>query len=138
MHVRLSILAIVAICSAALGCSTSPEALQESGSAARAEKNYSENYQEIYRRVAGGANRCSTANMSAYSSFKVDAQLYNELGFGEVNLSLQNFGTHNYYWQARIEKSGSGSKLKVVSGNSLGKGIALAQVVRWADGGQGC
>lgn len=119
------------------GCSTSSGDLDASKSAVRSEKRYSENYQAVYRRLADTARRCqSTAGTAA---FTVDAQLYNELGFGEVTMSLVSaLYPRNYYWKAKVEKAGSGSKVSIVSGNTLAQGRTLDQIGRWADGDTNC
>lgn len=128
---------IAALALVLAGCSTSSGDLEASKSAARSEKNYSENYQAVYRRLADTARRCqSTAGTAA---FTVDAQLYNELGFGEITLSLVSaLYPRNYYWKAKVEKAGSGSRLSVVSGNTLAQERTLADVIRWASGDQKC
>jgi len=63
------------------GCSSTPGDLEKSTSAVRDSKNYTENYQEVYRRFVGTARRCSTSTGS-HVSFEVDADLYSELGYG--------------------------------------------------------
>lgn len=119
------------------GCSTSSESLESSKSAVRSEKRYAENYQEVYRRISTTAKRCQqTAGTAA---FNVDAQLYNELGFGEITLSLVSaLYPRNYYWKAKVEREGSGSKVSIVSGNTLAQGSTLRQVERWAGGDTNC
>jgi hypothetical protein len=118
------------------GCSTKPTDL---AAKTKAEVHtYSENYQEIYRRVASTAKRCQSGNVNAYASYDVDAELYSELGYGEVSMSLVNVGTRNYFWTAKIEKAGTGSKLTVNSGNTLASGSNQKSVVRWASGDENC
>jgi hypothetical protein len=68
----------------------------------------------------------------------VDAQLYNELGYGEIAYSMINAGVRNYYWKAKIEKVGTGSKATIYSGNTLNNATWLNKVVSWADGRTGC
>lgn len=99
---------------------------------------YSENYQEIYRRVASEARLCYRGSVGAYASAEVDANLYSDLGYGEVQNSVINYGTHNYYWTAKIEKNGSGSKMTINAGNTLSASATTATLQRWASGGTGC
>lgn len=99
---------------------------------------YTENYQEIYRRVYSVSTRCKAGNISAYGSMEVDAQLYNELGYGELTLSLSNLGTRNYYWTAKIERDGEGSKMTVNSGNTLAASKLKQDAFRWAKGDEKC
>ena len=119
-------------------CSSTPESLEGSKTAVRAERSYAENYQEVYRRVSSLAKRCATASTGSYTSLEVDAELYSELGYGEVTHYLSNLGAKNYYWKAKITKTGSGSHLSIVSGNTLAQGRTLSGVLRWADGDQAC
>jgi hypothetical protein len=75
-------LIVVAAALALSGCSTSPAQLEE-----KAQPNtqvYSENYQEIYRRVSGPAKRCIAGNIGAYASMAVDADLFSDLGYGQA------------------------------------------------------
>ncbi|AII27770.1 hypothetical protein B9J07_12900 [Sinorhizobium sp. LM21] len=119
------------------GCSTSSGDLEANKSAARSVTSYNENYQAVYRRLADTARRCqSTAGTAA---FTVDAQLYNELGFGEITLSLVSaLYPRNYYWKAKVEKAGSGSKVSIVSGNTLAQDRTLRQIEGWAAGDTSC
>jgi len=55
-----------------------------------------------------------------------------------VSLSLQDYGARNYYWKVKIQKSGSGTILSAVSGNTLAQSRTLKTIMRWADGDQGC
>ena len=119
-------------------CVTSTEKLEKSSSTLTAERTYSENYQEIYRRVSGEAKRCMAVNMLLYSSMEVDAELYTELGFGEVTWSLINIGVRNYFMKVKIEKMGTGSKLTIASGNTLNKQGVINRVLLWAGGGKDC
>ncbi len=117
-------------------CSTTPDDLEKSTSAVRDAKHYSENYQEVYRRLSSTARRCQSTAGSA--AFTVDAQLYNELGYGEITMSMVSIYPRNYYWKAKVEKDGAGSRVSVVSGNTLAQGRTLADVIRWADGDGSC
>lgn len=99
---------------------------------------YAENYQEIYRRVASEARLCYRGSVGAYASAEVDANLYSDLGYGEVQNSVINYGTHNYYWTAKIEKDGDGSKMTINAGNTLSASATTATLQRWASGGTGC
>lgn len=118
-------------------CSSTPEALEKDTKAASSSKSYSQNYQEIYRRVYGVASRCMVASNSS-TQFAVDAQLYTELGFGEITQSLVTPYGRNYYLKVKIEKAGSGSRMTVQSGNTLMQGATLRKVFAWADGGTSC
>lgn len=118
------------------GCSTTPADLE--AKTVPATQTYAENYQEIYRRVATTAKRCFSANMGAYASMAVDSEIYSELGYGEITLSLINMGTRNYYLMVRVEKQPAGSRLTVRSGNTLASERYRDLVLRWAGGDQNC
>lgn len=118
------------------GCSSTPAELE--AKSAPAVQSYSENYQEIYRRVSTTAKRCESGNVSAMASLAVDAELYSELGYGEISRSLINYGVRNYYWTARIERAGTGSKMTVRAGNTVNNPSMISNVIRWAGGDQTC
>jgi hypothetical protein len=117
-------------------CSTTPADLETKTEAAT--HVYAENYQEIYRRVSTVAKRCVAGNIGAHASMAVDADFYPELGYGDITMSLINWGARNYYWSAKIEKNGTGSKMTVHSGNTLASESAKSTIVRWADGDTAC
>ena len=120
----------------ASGCSTTPKDLE--AKAAPVSQTFPENYQEIYRRTSSAAKRCMAANMGAYASMAVDSELYPDLGYGEVTVSLIDMGIRNYYLSARIEKANSGARLIIHSGNTLGSEAATGNLLRWASGDEGC
>lgn len=129
---------VVAVCATMLlpGCSSTPADLE--AKAAPIVQTYSENYQEIYRRVSTTAKRCFAGNVGAYASFAVDSELYSELGYGELTLSLINMGTRNYYVSARVDKQPTGSKLTVRSGNTMASEKYKTLILGWAGGDQNC
>jgi hypothetical protein len=55
-------------------CSSTPADLE--AKAPPIVQTYTENYQEIYRRVSTTAKRCFAGNVGAYASFAVDSELY--------------------------------------------------------------
>jgi hypothetical protein len=118
------------------GCSTTPADLETKS--IPVVQTYSENYQEIYRRVSTTAKRCLAANVGAYASFAVDSELYSDLGYGEMTLSLINMGTRNYYLSARVDKQPAGSRMTVRSGNTLAAERYASLVMSWAGGDQSC
>jgi hypothetical protein len=126
----------VAIALALGACSTTPADLETKSTPVV--QTYSENYQEIYRRVSTTAKRCLAANVGAYASFAVDSELYSDLGYGELTLSLINMGTRNYYMSARIDKQPVGSRMTVRSGNTLAAERYTSLVQGWANGDQNC
>jgi hypothetical protein len=134
----MRVLGIAAICAASLlaGCSTTPADLEAKTTPII--QTYPDNYQEIYRRVSTNAKRCYARNTSSYSSMAVDADLYPDLGYGDVTLSLVNTITRNYYLSVHIEKQPTGSKLTVRSGNTLAAGSYIDRIEAWAHGDDTC
>jgi hypothetical protein len=118
------------------GCSSTPAELEAKSTPLV--QTYPDNYQEIYRRVSTTAKRCFATNMGAYASMAVDSELYSELGYGELTLSLIDMGIRNYYPSVRIEKQSAGSKLTVRSGNTPASERYKSLVLSWAGGDQNC
>lgn len=130
MKLRFATFAIAAVIA---GCSTTQQDLKQNASVSRA-IDFKENYQEIYRRVYTNARECMHGGMfMSHASINVDGQLYNELGYGEISIYLDNV-LKNYYATARIEKSGTGAKMIVHAGNSLGSDRTAQQLIDWANG----
>lgn len=117
------------------GCSSTPDDLASKTSPII--QSYNENYQEIYRRVSTTAKRCWAEPVSAQAAMVVDAELYPDLGYGDVAVSLVNWGARNYYVTAKIEKAAQGSRMTLRSGNAIDETRANF-VLRWAAGDQNC
>lgn len=122
----------------AAGCSSTSADLEKKTAATANVQTFSENYQEIYRRILTTAKNCQSGNVSAYASYDVEGQLYNELGYGEITLSMTNVGTKNYFWKAKVEKQDVGARLTVNAGNSLNASQMSNNVLRWAAGDSKC
>jgi hypothetical protein len=118
------------------GCSTTPEALETKSDAAS--QNYSDNYQEVYRRLAGTAGRCITGPGTPVLSMVVEATLHKELGFGEVRFVAIGLVYSNYFVLAKIEKMGPGSRVSVKANNPIISEKLSKMVFRWAGGDQEC
>ncbi len=129
----------LAVCLLLAGCSTTTQDLETKTSTTVSTFSYPDNYQLIFKRVSDEAKRCGTGNLLlSQASLQVDAQLYNELGYGEVSQSMINVGVRNFYWKAKIERAGAGSKMTIYSGNTINNGAAIKRVSAWADGNHGC
>jgi hypothetical protein len=118
------------------GCSTTPEALEAKSDAAS--QNYADDYQEIYRRLAGTARRCITGHDTRALSMAVEADLHKELGFGEVRFVAIGLAYSNYFVSAKIEKIGPGSRVSVKANNPIISERLNKMVFRWAGGDQDC
>lgn len=130
-------IASTALAIALAGCLTTPEALEASKGTVSQTRTYADNYQALYRKVLGPAQRCFAASNGS-TQFQVEAQLYPVLGFGEITDSMSSIYGRNFYIKVKIEKAGSGSKMTVWSGNMLVKRSELETVFSWADGATGC
>lgn len=119
-----------------VACSGTPAELESR--VAPITRDFSENYQEIYRRVSRTATRCWGSARTPYSSLDVDSQLYSELGFGEVAFSQSNMGARTYFVTARVERRDEGSRLILHSGNTLASQRHAATFLRWSDGDEAC
>lgn len=119
-----------------LACSTTPDSL--SAISEPTTRAFKENYQEIYRRTSTTARRCIASNLGPYASLVVDADLYPDLGYGEINVSLINVGVRNYYASSKIERDGLGTKMVVRSGNQLRSDLMTLNLFRWASGNEDC
>lgn len=128
---RAALLAVVLT-----GCATNPDQL--SAVADVETYTFQENYQEIYRRVSSQARMCLSASLGAYASNQIDAQLYPDLGYGEVTYRLSNFGVNNYYFLVKIEKKGDGTLVTSQAGNTLAPGTYMKLVRQWAHGDKAC
>jgi hypothetical protein len=68
----------------------------------------------------------------------IDSELYPDLGYGEITVSLINVGIRNYYTTTRIEKVGTGARMTIRSGNTLASETRTNAMLRWASGDQSC
>jgi hypothetical protein len=112
------------------GCSSTPADLEAKSTATS--QTYTEDYQEIYRRVSITAKRCFAQKVGLYASFAVDSVLSSELGYGQLTLSHINSGRQNYYISVRIEKQAAGSKLTMISDDTSASGRYKDLVLEWA------
>ncbi|NEI70977.1 hypothetical protein GR212_15460 [Rhizobium lusitanum] len=126
--------ALVLACLA--GCSTSSGQLESASGTATQTRKYPDNYQALYRKVLEPAQRCLAGGIS--NRLTVDAQLYPDLGFGEITDSRTSIAGRNYYIKVKISKAGNGSEMTVWSGNTLAKSHDMNLVFSWAEGKTEC
>jgi hypothetical protein len=99
---------------------------------------HAEDYQEIYKRVSTTATRCFAAKAGLYVSSSVETNVFPDLGYGQVTLSTVGRGTKNYYLSVRIEKEPTGSKLTMISDDTVASRRYRELVTMWATGDQTC
>ena len=101
-------------------------------------QTYAEDYQGLFQRVSTTAKRCFASKAGLYRSGAVDADLYSEIGYGQLTLTVNGSGSSNYYVSVRIEKQPTGSKLTMISDN-MGASQRYRELLSgWANGDQNC
>ena len=99
---------------------------------------YAEDYQVLFQRVSATAKRCFASKAGLYRSGTVEADLYADIGYGQMTLAVNGLGSDNYYLSVRIERQPTGSKLTMISDN-LGASQRYRELVSgWANGDQNC
>ena len=69
---------------------------------------------------------------------RVESDLHQDLGFGEVRFVAAGVLYANYYASAKIEKSGNGSRVSVKVNNPLIGERLNNMIFRWAGGDPTC
>ena len=101
-------------------------------------QTYAEDYQGLFQRVSTTAKRCFASKAGLYQSGAIDADLYSDIGYGQLTLTMNAHGHDNYYVSVRIEKQPTGSKLTMISDN-MGASQRYRELVSgWANGDQNC
>src|SRR6267142_392821 len=101
-------------------------------------QTYAQDYQGLFQRVSTTAKRCFASKAGLYRSGAVDADLYSEIGYGQLTLTVNGTGSSNYFVSVRIEKQPTGSKLTMISDN-MGASQRYRELVSgWANGDQNC
>jgi hypothetical protein len=96
------------------GCGASSQAELEKTASHVQTFEFAENYQAIFRRVSISARRCLEEEfLLGGARLAVNAQLYNELGYGEITYHLSHALTPRHLISARIEKTEGGSRMTV-------------------------
>jgi hypothetical protein len=101
-------------------------------------QTYAEDYQTLFQRVSTTAKRCFASKAGLYQSGAVDADLYSEIGYGLLTLTVNGRGGDNYFLSVRIEKQPTGSKLTMLSDNLAASQRYRELVSGWANGDQNC
>jgi hypothetical protein len=117
-----------------VGCASKP--LEEANKPTV--QTYAEDYQGLFQRLSTASKRCFASKAGLYRSVAVDADLYSEIGYGQLTLTLNGRGSDNYYVSVRIEKQPTGSKLTIISDNMAASQRYREFVSGWANGDQNC
>lgn len=127
-----------------LSCSGTPQDLVSKDSSLEISKNFNSGYQEIYRNIVNMSRKCrdghiTTALNPATATFINDADLYSDLGYGEISNRMSYFGTNNFYYHIKVERVQEGtSKVTAWVGNTLAKENLAKSIFHWASGGETC
>ncbi|MGJ4950946.1 hypothetical protein [Bradyrhizobium sp. HKCCYLS20291] len=105
------------------GCSMSPEGLNSRDVADS--RSFSESYEEIFRRLNETGKRCyppgQHVSNPTHGQIESEGELHRDRGFAEFRLVAGSYGIKmNYFVAARIEKSGSGSRVTIRVANPMG------------------
>jgi hypothetical protein len=101
-------------------------------------QTYPEDYQVLFQRVSATAKRCFASKAGLYKSGTVDADLYADIGYGQLTLAVNGSGSYNYFVSVRIEKQPTGSRLTMISDNMDASQRYRELVSGWANGDQNC
>ncbi|UFZ01717.1 hypothetical protein LQG66_20575 [Bradyrhizobium ontarionense] len=123
------------------GCAASPEGLNSRDDADS--RTFSENYEEIFRRLSETGKRCYPPGQDVvnptHGQIESEGELHRDRGFAEFRLVAGSYGIRmNYFVAARIEKSGSGSRVTIKVSNPMGAGPLSSRIYRWAGGDSSC
>ena len=66
------------------------------------DKNYQLVYRETKQRFACGDGSWA----GVFATNNIDSELYSDLGFGELQHRMNNFGVDTYYWRILLEDAG--------------------------------
>ena len=119
------------------GCAPTSKESLETVSSARV-LAYKDNYQEIFRRVSNSAKRCYEGDfIIVHGRINVNAQLYNELAYGEVHKYMEHALFPAHYFTAKIEKDENGTRVTIKANKNLEQAYE-GKIDGWARGSTGC
>ena len=129
-HSWLGVLAAITL----VGCASKPPEEANKPTV----QTYAEDYQDLFQRVSNTAKRCFASKAGLYQSGAVDSDIYSEIGYGQLTLTVKGRGGDNYYVSVRIEKQPTGSKLTMISDDMAASQRYRELVSGWANGDQNC
>jgi hypothetical protein len=98
-------------------------------------------YQEVYATTLSTMRRCGYASGPAdflgTAALNLDAQLYGELGYGEIEWYMSGV-TIMRQMLTRIERRGTGSRVSIRMANMANEAPSLARMEHWTRGGTDC
>lgn len=113
------------------GCGASSQAELEKTAPHVQTFEFAENYQAVFRRVSISARRCLEEEfLLGGARLAVNAQLYNELGYGEITYNLSHALTPRHLISAKIEKVEAASRMTVRAEHAN----SIRHMAAWANG----
>ena len=111
----------------------------ESQSDSRATVKSTENYQAVYQHILLRARECLDLGGTIAASNKINAQLNDELGTGEISYYLDNV-VDMYFAVVKVKRTGGGAAVDISTGSQPGwaNEKLLKQLKAWAEGGTTC
>lgn len=129
----------VAVVLAATGCTSSGDV---SSAPPEATLLIPSNYQLVYANTLAAMRQCYNPGAALFpspGSVTLDAQLYSELGYGEIIHGLGGL-LPGMLSVTRIERNGSGAKVTIKTANQVTAAAAGTRqwIAYWAKGGKQC
>jgi hypothetical protein len=118
------------------GCSATPESLQSEPEVDS--KTFAASYDVVFNRVLSAATACFTVHNSPGSYMVPSGELHRDRAYADFRLAAGSVGFENYFLSAKIEQSGSGSRVTTKANNPLiARGLS-SMLMGWAGGGTIC
>jgi len=112
-------------------CACTSQAQLE-GTAPHRRAEFAESYQSVFQRLNRGMRNCIA------NDFRLDAQIYSDLSFGEITMSADGLTASSPLLYAKISKAGAGSIAEFKSLMALSPERPVAWLEYWARGGIEC
>ena len=114
----------------------------KSGTSDDASTSFAGNYQEIYQRTYAMAQSClpnGPAGLLSPVTNVTEGQLYTDLGYGEIKVYQKNLVIIPWV-NAKIEKSGAGTKVTIVTANAMEwvQADFRRKILNWVKGEKSC
>lgn len=137
MRFKMRLAAGLSLSAAVLaGCSATPESLQSEPDVES--QTFATNYDVVYQRIFSAANTCFTPHNSPGSYMVPSGEIHRDRGYAVFRLASGSVGIENYFLSAKIEQSGSGSRVTTKANNPLIARRLSSMLMGWAAGGTSC
>ena len=115
------------------GCATSVAEFESASP--QLEESMPENYKVIYERVFRAARRCYVTS-GLTSSSEVEAQLFPQLGYGELFFTFINMGMKDPVSRVRVDRVDTGSRISITT-TGVFEGVQADRRTKLLSGAQG-